>query len=275
MQTSFPADTTNAVRLKCRELLSSALKCEDMPEDCDVDGQAAKIEESIYNEFGDTNNKYKNRVRSRVSNLKDSKNPALRLNVLHGAIEPECIARMTAEEMASDDMKQLRQRLTKEAINDHQMATTGGTKTDLLKCGKCRKNNCTYNQVQTRSADEPMTTFCFCNECGHRWKIITSLLLIPAGHQEPNQPFVILDVHVLQNDTFSSFPFLPFVEANPSSSTSSGRTFLKPSSTAPHLTRSIKAGDEPAHPKGHGSRACTQMAHPLVFFMQVLKWCEV
>ncbi|XP_054924467.1 transcription elongation factor A protein 1 isoform X2 [Dermacentor andersoni] len=169
-QTSFPADTTNAVRLKCRELLSSALKCEDMPEDCDVDGLAAKIEESIYNEFGDTNNKYKNRVRSRVSNLKDSKNPALRLNVLHGAIEPERIARMTAEEMASDDMKQLRQRLTKEAINDHQMATTGGTKTDLLKCGKCRKNNCTYNQVQTRSADEPMTTFCFCNECGHRWK---------------------------------------------------------------------------------------------------------
>lgn len=169
-QTSFPADTTNAVRLKCRELLSSALKCEDMPEDCDVDDLAAKIEESIYNEFGDTNNKYKNRVRSRVSNLKDSKNPALRLNVLHGAIEPERIARMTAEEMASDDMKQLRQRLTKEAINDHQMTTTGGTKTDLLKCGKCRKNNCTYNQVQTRSADEPMTTFCFCNECGHRWK---------------------------------------------------------------------------------------------------------
>lgn len=169
-QTSFPADTTNAVRLKCRELLSSALKCEDMPEGCNTDSLAAKIEESIYNEFGDTNNKYKNRVRSRVSNLKDSKNPALRLNVLHGAIEPERIARMTAEEMASDDMKQLRQRLTKEAINDHQMATTGGTKTDLLKCGKCKKNNCTYNQVQTRSADEPMTTFCFCNECGHRWK---------------------------------------------------------------------------------------------------------
>lgn len=169
-QTSFPADTTNAVRLKCRELLSSALKCEDMPDGCNVDGLAAKIEESIYTEFGDTNMKYKNRVRSRVSNLKDSRNPALRLNVLHGAIDPERIARMSADEMASDEMKELRQRFTKESINDHQMAVTGGTKTDLLKCGKCRKNNCTYNQVQTRSADEPMTTFCYCNECGHRWK---------------------------------------------------------------------------------------------------------
>lgn len=169
-QTSFPADTTNAVRLKCRELLSSALKCDDMPDGCNLDGLAAKIEECIYNEFGDTNMKYKNRVRSRVSNLKDSRNPALRLNVLHGAIDPERIARMSAEEMASDEMKELRQRFTKESINDHQMAVTGGTKTDLLKCGKCKKNNCTYNQVQTRSADEPMTTFCYCNECGHRWK---------------------------------------------------------------------------------------------------------
>lgn len=27
------------------------------------------------------------------------------------------------------------------------------------------------SQVQTRSADEPMTTFVFCNECGNRWKV--------------------------------------------------------------------------------------------------------
>lgn len=26
-------------------------------------------------------------------------------------------------------------------------------------------------QVQTRSADEPMTTFVFCNQCGNRWKV--------------------------------------------------------------------------------------------------------
>lgn len=50
--------------------------------------------------------------------------------------------------MASEEMKQLRQKFTKEAINDHQMSLTGGTKTDLLKCGKCKKSNCTYNQVQ-------------------------------------------------------------------------------------------------------------------------------
>lgn len=41
--------------------------------------------------------KYRNRVRSRISNLKDPKNPGLRRNVLCGAIEPSLIARMTAE----------------------------------------------------------------------------------------------------------------------------------------------------------------------------------
>lgn len=41
--------------------------------------------------------KYKNRVRSRISNLKDPKNPNLRKNVLGGAIELSRIATMTAE----------------------------------------------------------------------------------------------------------------------------------------------------------------------------------
>ncbi|GAA6108464.1 transcription elongation factor A protein 1 isoform X1 [Tachysurus ichikawai] len=114
--------------------------------------------------------KYKNRVRSRISNLKDMKNPNLRRNVLCGNVPPDRIAKMTAEEMASDELKEMRKNMTKEAIRDHQMAKTGGTSTDLFTCGRCKKNKCTYTQVQTRSADEPMTTFVFCNECGNRWK---------------------------------------------------------------------------------------------------------
>lgn len=41
--------------------------------------------------------KYKNRVRSRISNLKDAKNPNLRRNVLCGNVTPDRIAKMTAE----------------------------------------------------------------------------------------------------------------------------------------------------------------------------------
>ncbi|XP_076136664.1 transcription elongation factor A protein 3 isoform X12 [Alosa pseudoharengus] len=164
--------TGDSVRDKCIEMLAAALRTDDDYKDygTNCDSVAAEIEDHVYKEFRATDMKYKNRVRSRISNLKDPKNPNLRKNVLAGSIELVRFATMTAEEMASDELKELRNTLTQEAIREHQMAKTSGTTTDLLQCGKCRKKNCTYNQVQTRSADEPMTTFVLCNECGNRWK---------------------------------------------------------------------------------------------------------
>jgi len=42
--------------------------------------------------------------------------------------------------------------------------------TDIYQCHKCKQRKCTYYQLQTRSADEPMTTFVTCLNCGKRWK---------------------------------------------------------------------------------------------------------
>ncbi|XP_032817653.1 transcription elongation factor A protein 1-like [Petromyzon marinus] len=171
---AFPSAGTSSevVREKCREMLAAALKTNDdyvkYAANCELIG--AQIEDSIFQELPAVDQKYKNRVRSRISNLKDPKNPNLRISVLTGAISASCMAKMTAEEMASDELREKRKAMTEEAIRAHQMAKTGGTETDLFSCGKCRKKRCTYTQVQTRSADEPMTTFVFCNECGNRWK---------------------------------------------------------------------------------------------------------
>ncbi|XP_074941122.1 transcription elongation factor A protein 1 [Phalacrocorax aristotelis] len=171
---SFPRapSTSDSVRVKCREMLSAALRTGDdyIAIGADEEELGSQIEEAIFQELKNTDMKYKNRVRSRIANLKDAKNPNLRKNVLCGNIPPDKFAKMTAEEMASDELKEMRKNLTKEAIREHQMAKTGGTQTDLFTCGKCKKKNCTYTQVQTRSADEPMTTFVVCNECGNRWK---------------------------------------------------------------------------------------------------------
>uniref|UniRef100_A0A4X1TL17 Transcription elongation factor n=1 Tax=Sus scrofa TaxID=9823 RepID=A0A4X1TL17_PIG len=172
--TTFPPVpvTCDAVRNKCREMLTAALQTDHdhTAVGADCERLSAQIEECIFRAVGNTDMKYKNRVRSRLSNLKDAKNPGLRRSVLCGAITPQQIAVMTSEEMASDELKEIRKAMTKEAIREHQMARTGGTQTDLFTCGKCRKKNCTYTQVQTRSSDEPMTTFVVCNECGNRWK---------------------------------------------------------------------------------------------------------
>lgn len=48
--------------------------------------------------------KYRNRVRSRISNLKDPRNPGLRHNVLGGAISAGLIAKMTAEVSEGRDL---------------------------------------------------------------------------------------------------------------------------------------------------------------------------
>jgi DNA-directed RNA polymerase subunit M/transcription elongation factor TFIIS len=40
----------------------------------------------------------------------------------------------------------------------------------MFKCGKCKSYKTTYYQLQTRSADEPLTTFHSCLNCGKRWK---------------------------------------------------------------------------------------------------------
>ncbi|CAG6015772.1 unnamed protein product [Menidia menidia] len=168
--------TGDSVRDKCIGMLAAALRTDihpfrhPPPHIQSDEFLLDRLTPHIYQEIKATDMKYKNRVRSRISNLKDPKNPGLRTNVLAGNIELSRIASMSAEEMASDELKQLRNVLTQEAIREHQMAKTGGTTTDLLQCGKCKKKNCTYNQVQTRSADEPMTTFVLCNECGNRWK---------------------------------------------------------------------------------------------------------
>ena len=42
--------------------------------------------------------------------------------------------------------------------------------TDRFRCSGCHKKMCSYYELQTRSADEPMTIFISCLNCGKNWK---------------------------------------------------------------------------------------------------------
>jgi len=42
--------------------------------------------------------------------------------------------------------------------------------TDMFRCSKCGKRECTYYEMQTRSADEPMTQFIRFLNCGKQWR---------------------------------------------------------------------------------------------------------
>lgn len=41
---------------------------------------------------------------------------------------------------------------------------------DMFHCGKCKSKKVTYYLKQVRSADEPMTCFFTCHNCGKNWK---------------------------------------------------------------------------------------------------------
>jgi transcription elongation factor S-II len=71
--------------------------------------------------------------------------------------------RLYPEMWATLEERQLK-RETKMLEVDTSMAT------DMFKCGKCKKRICTYYEQQTRSADEPMTIFVRCLNCGNNWR---------------------------------------------------------------------------------------------------------
>lgn len=107
---------------------------------------------------------YISHLRSILSNLNDK----LINDVKSGTIKSHTIAFMTHQELDHDRWADLIEIKSKRDKNKFE--TNVAAATDTFTCRKCHKNQCTYYQMQTRSADEPMTTFVTCIPCGNRWK---------------------------------------------------------------------------------------------------------
>lgn len=60
--------------------------------------------------------------------------------------------------------------LQQEVREKRQLEGNRSMATDRFLCMKCLKRECTYYEMQTRSADEPMTIFITCMYCGKHWR---------------------------------------------------------------------------------------------------------
>jgi transcription elongation factor S-II len=107
---------------------------------------------------------YLSHLRSILNNL----NNKLINDVKTGTIKSHTIAFMTHQELDHNRWAELIEIKSKRDKNKFE--TNVAAATDTFTCRKCHKNQCTYYQMQTRSADEPMTTFVTCIPCGNRWK---------------------------------------------------------------------------------------------------------
>jgi len=165
-------------RRKILEILMNTCKMNNL--------DARKIEMSIYNyaiknstsnyifsnwDNQDFINIYVNKSKSLISNL--CKEYGVNNNQISSILKKkktklEKIAELSYNELFPKnwqgilDEKIKIEKMKKEAIE--------ASATDMFKCFKCYKRKCTYFELQTRSADEPMTIFISCLECGNKWK---------------------------------------------------------------------------------------------------------
>jgi DNA-directed RNA polymerase subunit M/transcription elongation factor TFIIS len=114
---------------------------------------------------------YRQIVRAVFSNLHPEspvKNSRLINRVIEGEFTLSSIPSMSAYEMFPENWFALKDKL----LQREQKILEGNKSraTDQFKCRRCQKRECTYYELQTRSADEPMTIFITCLNCGKEWR---------------------------------------------------------------------------------------------------------
>ena len=107
-----------------------------------------------------------------MHNLKT--NEDFKKKVVNGELSPEQLATMDVIEMLDKNKKKEINEAKENKVNSvrsdweetHSKVTSG-----VYKCKKCGGDKTKQHEMQTRSADEPMTIFITCTECGNSWRI--------------------------------------------------------------------------------------------------------
>ena len=150
-----------------------------------------QIEQSIYNYTikkcikndieRNWNNKlfmniYLSKIRSIYSNLNSDSyinNKNLLKKVLNKEIDSKCIGDMSNIDLYPENWEKILEKKSK--IDKMKYSHKKTSMSSSFKCSKCGGCQTSYYQIQTRSADEPMTQFRFCLDqfevgCTHKWK---------------------------------------------------------------------------------------------------------
>lgn len=166
--------TGSSIRDNCIGMIYNGLAYRSTSSVEDVLLRAIDVEGAAFKSYGGEGQDYRSKMRSLFMSLKNKTNSQLGRKVMSGDIPPERFVVMSTQELASAEQRAKDEALEKENMKKAQVPMAEKSISDALKCGKCGQKKVSYSQAQTRSADEPMTTFCECTVCGNRWKASTS-----------------------------------------------------------------------------------------------------
>lgn len=119
-------------------------------------------------------NIYLQKLKSIIYNIKNNNN--LKQKIINKKINPDKFIFMTHQDLCPELWETLIEE--KKIRENNKYNNVIEASTDDFTCFKCKSRGepaekytkCTYYQLQTRSADEPMTTFVTCLNCSTRWK---------------------------------------------------------------------------------------------------------
>tara|TARA_B100001057_G_scaffold415902_1_gene433671 strand:- start:103 stop:516 length:414 start_codon:yes stop_codon:yes gene_type:complete len=117
-------------------------------------------------------NLYFSKIRSICLNVNKNssiKNEYLINKINKGEIKGEDIAKLSVYDINPDNWKKILDEKLKRDKIKYELKPEAMT--DQYKCRRCGSRKCSYYEMQTRSADEPMTQFFTCLDCDNRWKM--------------------------------------------------------------------------------------------------------
>jgi len=174
-----PTDTEAALRVKVKSILNSSFKNILTPDQC------IQLEEILFQNALKTADKeevrkawnfqgfrdiYLGTARRIIGNLDPTsyvKNTHVWERFRNSEVTLEQIVNQNYYELCPENWQVMVDRRAKrERI---QLEGDFSRATDKWLCNGCKMRKCTYYELQTRSADEPMTIFIQCLNCGKRW----------------------------------------------------------------------------------------------------------
>jgi DNA-directed RNA polymerase subunit M/transcription elongation factor TFIIS len=107
---------------------------------------------------------YIDHLRSIMNNL----TPEILQNIQNETIKSQSVAFMTHQELCESKWQTFIDAKIKRDKFKFEVKMEAST--DAFKCRKCKSTKCVHYELQTRSADESMSVYVQCCDCGNRWK---------------------------------------------------------------------------------------------------------